>query len=103
MNPTAPPGSGYVFAIADGSGFYIPGALHVERDDELFLFADDEDAAHAAELAGFPLVHGMEDVPDGVYLDTEENRKAILRGLQQYPEYKNVCAAEPEMTDHFTL
>ena len=45
----------------------------------------------------------MEDVPDGVYLDTEENRKAILRGLQQYPEYKNVCAAEPEMTDHFTL
>ena len=55
MNPTAPPGSGYVFAIADGSGFYIPGALHVERDDELFLFADDEEHPNAADLEGFPL------------------------------------------------
>ena len=40
--PVAPAGSGYVFAAADGSEFYIPGALHVERDDELFLFASDE-------------------------------------------------------------
>jgi len=103
VNLTAPPGSGYVFAVADGSDFYIPGALHVERDDTLFLFADDEEAAKAAELAGFPLIHEMEDVPDGVYLDTEENRAAILRGLRQYPEYKNARAAEPEMTADFTL
>lgn len=87
---TAPAGSGYIFAIADGSEFYIPGALHVERDDELFLYADDEEAALAAERDGFPLIRGMEDVPDGVYLDTEENRAAILLGLQAYPEYRTV-------------
>ena len=85
---TAPAGSGYVFAVADGSEFYIPGALHVERDDELFLFADDEEAALAAERDGFPLIRGMEDVPDGVYLDTEENRAAILLGLREHPEYR---------------
>ena len=85
---TAPAGSGYVFAIADGSEFYIPGVLHVERDDELFLFADDEEAALAAERDGFPLIRGMEDVPDGVYLDTEENRTAILLGLREHPEYR---------------
>ena len=86
----APAGSGYVFAVADGSEFYIPGAFHVERDDELFLFDDDQEAALAAERDGFPLVRGMEDVPDGVYLDTEENRAAILLGLQKYPEYRTV-------------
>ena len=85
---TAPAGSGYVFAVADGSEFYIPGALHVERDDELFLFADDEEAAVAAERDGFQLIRGMEDVPDGVYLDTEENRAAILLGLREHPEYR---------------
>ena len=58
----APPGCGYVFAIADGSDFYIPNALHVERDDELFLFADDEDAAQAAEAAGVPLIRDRKSV-----------------------------------------
>ena len=87
---TAPAGSGYVFAIADSSEFYIPGALHVERDDELLLFDDDEEAALAAERDGFPLIRGMDDVPDGVYLDTEENRVAILLGLREHPEYRTV-------------
>ena len=96
--PVAPAGSGYVFAIADGSEFYIPDALHVERDDELFLFADDEEAALAAERDGFPLIHGMEDVPDGVYLDTAENRAVILRGLEEFPEYRKVShSQQPEM------
>ena len=61
---------GYVFAIADGSEFYIPDAVHIERDDELFLFADDEQAAQAAERDGVRLIYGMEHVPDGVYVDT---------------------------------
>ena len=87
----APAGSGYVFAIADSSEFYIPGALHVERDDELLMFDDDEKAALAAERDGFPLICGMDDVPDGVYLDTKENRAAIILGLQKYPEYRTVA------------
>ena len=89
--PVAPAGSGYVFAVADGSEFYIPGALHVERDDGLFLFDDDQETALAAERDGFPLIRGMDGVPDGVYLDTEENRAAILLGLQKYPEYRTVA------------
>ena len=98
--PVAPAGSGYVFAITDYSEFYIPGALHVERDDALFRFPDDETAALAAERDGFSLIHGMEDVPDGVYLDTEENRAVILHGLEEFPEYRNVAhtmSQQPEM------
>lgn len=98
--PVAPAGSGYVFAITDYSEFYIPNALHVERDDALFRFPDDDAAAQAAERDGFPLIRGMEDVPDGVYLDTEENRAVILRGLEEYPQYRNVAHSQgqqPEM------
>lgn len=73
--------SGYVIAIADGSEFYIPNALHVERDDELWIYKDDEEAARAAEREGVKLIFGMEHVPDGVYLDTPENRTVILREL----------------------
>ena len=75
-------GKGYVIAIAEGSEFYIPKALHVERDDALFLYADDEEAARAAEKDGINLIYGMDGIPDGVYLDTPENRAAILRELE---------------------
>lgn len=101
----AKPQKGYVFAIAEDSSFYIPNALHVERDDELFLFADDEAAAKAAERDGVQLIHGMEDVPDGIYLDTPENRAAILDSLEKYPEYRSAAMADkqaPEMGLHFT-
>ncbi len=81
---------GYVFAIAVGSEFYIPDAVHIERDDELFLFADDEQAAQAAERDGVRLIYGMEHVPDGVYVDTPENREVIQKNLEAYPEYKKV-------------
>ena len=84
---------GYVFAIADGSEFYIPDAVHIERDDELFLFADDEQAAQAAERDGVRLIYGMEHVPDGVYVDTPENREVIQKNLEAYPEYKKVVNA----------
>ncbi len=86
-------GKGYVFAIADGSAFYIPDAVHIERDDELFLFADDEQAAQAAERDGVRLIYGMEHVPDGVYVDTPENREVIQKNLETYPEYKKVADA----------
>ena len=86
-------GKGYVFAIADGSEFYIPDAVHIERDDELFLFADDEQAAQAAERDGVHLIYGMEHVPDGVYVDTPENREVIQKNLEAYPEYKKVADA----------
>lgn len=89
---------GYILALADGSDFYIPNALHVERDDELMLYENDTAAAEAAELDGVKLIYGMEHIPDGVYLDTPENRIAIADGLAQYPQYKDapVCGQAPE-------
>ena len=40
----------------------------------------------------------MEYVSDGVYLDTAENRAAILRGLEEFPEYRKVShSQQPEM------
>ena len=97
---------GYVLALADNSEFYIPNALHVERNDELFLYEDDEEATRAAERDGVRLIYGMDDVPDGVYVDTPENRAAIQEGLEKYPEYRTVAAAEnsqtPEMGFHCT-
>lgn len=84
-------GKGYVFAVAEFSGFYIPDALHVERDDDLMIYETDDAAAKAAEQDGIKLIYGMEHIPDGVYLDTPENRAAIACGLEQHPEYKDVA------------
>ena len=93
------PRKGYVFTLSEDSSFYIPNALHVERDDELFLFPDDETAAKAAERDGVQLIYGMEDVPDGVYLDTPENRTTILDSLEQHPEYRSAAAADRQAPD----
>lgn len=81
---------GYVIAISDDSDFYIPNALHIERNDSSipWLYADDAEAAIAAEHDGINLIHGMEHVPDGVYIDTPENRNIIVTALEQFPQYR---------------
>jgi len=81
-------GKGYVIAVCDDSEFYIPDAEHIERDDSLMLFNSDKEAAIAAEKDGVRLIQGMPGVPDGVYIDSEENRKHIEAMLKRYPEYK---------------
>jgi hypothetical protein len=80
----------YLIAIADNSTFYIPEALHIERNDELWLVEDDEEAAIKAEEDGVKLIYNMDGVPDQVYIDTEENRRSISEMLIKYPEYYNV-------------
>lgn len=82
---------GYAIALADGSQFYIPGAEHIERVDELGIYDDDKKASRAAERDGIKLIYGMEGVPDGVYVDTPENRKVIQEGLAKWPEYRKVA------------
>ena len=73
----------YVITTASGSEFYLDGAVHIERNDMLYGTVamseefDDEDAAKAAERDGIRLIRGMKNVPDGVYLDTAENRVLI--------------------------
>lgn len=78
---------GYVIAICGYGDGYIPDALHIQRDDELWLFEDDKKAAEAAEQDGIPLIYGMDGVEDGIYLDTAENRATIRQALDSYPEY----------------
>lgn len=78
----------WLFAYANESEFYIPNALHIERNDDLMLVEGDEQASKEAEKAGISLIYGLEGVPDGVYVDTEENRAIITKMLIIYPEYK---------------
>ena len=71
---------------------YIPGALHVERDDSAvpWQFPYDKDAARAAEQDGIKLVYGIPHVEDGIYVDTPENRKV----LEEYSQmWENILAA----------
>ena len=94
-------GKGYVLAIADGSRFYIPNALHVERDVERFrAWRARRAAAKAAEQDGVRLIHGMDGVPDGVYLDTPENREIIHAALEKFPEYRFPPPAEKPALDN---
>ncbi len=81
-------GKSYVIAISTDSRFYIPNAYHIERNDELMLVKTDEEACRKAEKDGLKLIYGLEGVPDGVYIDTEENRKIIKNMLEIYPEYR---------------
>ena len=71
---------GYVIACAVGSGVYVDGVEHIERDDSCipWVFEDDEEAARAAEADGIKLIYGMQGVPDGVYVDSVENRQKLL-------------------------
>ena len=85
----------WLFCYATGSYFYIHNALHVARNEEFMSSMgnytyDDNDACHQAEQDGVPFIYGMKHVPDGVYVDTEENRQIIRRMLEEYPFYKNV-------------
>ena len=79
---------GYGIHEACGSEFYIPGALHIEKIDDMGVFKDDDEACKQAELDGIELIYNMEGVPDGVYLDTIENRSIIVKALEKQPEYK---------------
>ena len=47
------------------------------------------EAAKAAEQDGVRLIYGMDGIPDGIYIDTPENRELIRKGLGLYPDYRN--------------
>jgi hypothetical protein len=82
---------GYAIFTADGSEFYIPDAEHIEKIDELNMFESDEEASAQAEKDGVQLIRGMDGVPDGVYVDTIENREIISDALLKWPEYKEMA------------
>ena len=69
---------GYVLAVCDDlNDPYICGALHVERDDSVWIYETDEEAARAAERDGVKLLYGIPYVENGVYLDTPANRRLL--------------------------
>ena len=55
-----------------------------EQVDKIFF-----EAAKAAEQDGVRLIYGMDGIPDGIYIDTPENRELIRKGLGLYPDYRN--------------
>lgn len=72
-------GKGYFISTADNSDFYIENAWHVQRDDVMDKYPDDTAATEAAKKDGVTFITGIRGIPDGVYLDTEENRNYLER------------------------
>lgn len=70
-------GSSWIFAYTDDSEFYIPNALHVERNDELMLVENDVQACEEAQKDGVPFIDDMLYISNKTYVDTEENRNII--------------------------
>ena len=101
-----PPKGWLIGTTDDSDGFYIPNAAHIQRDDSLFIYPDDDAAARAAEKDGVRLIYGMPFVPDGVYLDTPENRDIIAAHFEQHrlslpAEVELVQALGDRLDDNF--
>lgn len=60
--------------------------MHIEKNDELDLVEDEEQASLDAKADGIPLIVGFNGIDDNVYVETEENREIIQRVLEERPE-----------------
>ena len=74
---------GYMIVASDDGRTTIPGAEYVSVFRGLVgtEFADESMATVFAEQDGVKLIFGLPLVPDGLYLDTEKNRKIIEKYL----------------------
>jgi hypothetical protein len=79
--------TGYLIIYAENSEYYIPNALHIQKNDDKNIFEDDYKAALQAKKDGIPLICNMRGIEDNVYIDTLENREIIEKALKDYPEY----------------
>jgi hypothetical protein len=66
----------------------IPEAYYIKRDTSVCLYDNDAAAVAAARHDGVCLIYGMDNVPDGIYLDTPQNRQHIITMLLEFPRYK---------------
>ena len=74
---------GYMIVASDDGRTTIPGAEYVSVFRGLVgtEFADESMATVFAEQDGVKLIFGLPLVPDGLYLDTEKNRKILEKYL----------------------
>lgn len=74
---------GYMIIASDDGQTTIPGAEYVSVFRGLVgtEFADESMATVFAEQDGVKLIFGLPLVPDGLYLDTEKNRKILEKYL----------------------
>ena len=88
---------GYVITYEEKnrSGEYIPEAFYLKRNTALknCPYETDDEVAHAAHNDGIRLIYDMDGIPDGVYLDTPQNRTHILAALIASPQYKTLKKA----------
>ena len=86
-----PKEKGYVISVCpDYNSSYIPGAYHIERNDSLipWVYKTDKEAARNAEKDGIRLIYKMERVKDGIYIDTDENRKILTSFLENNNDWE---------------
>lgn len=82
----------YAVAICDSAPDCIPNAEHIERIDELVSKLgkldeiDDFVAAQMAKADGIKLIDDIEGIYKDFYVDTEDNRKIILKYMEEHPE-----------------
>ena len=88
---------GYEITCDTNEQFHIPHALYVcvFRDLVGTEFADESYATKLAERDGVKLIFGMPQVPDGLYLDTEQNREII----QKYLAHKTPTTGRSDSID----
>lgn len=73
----------------------LPGTLVVERIDALMMYDDDFYASRQAELDGsFSFINDIPDLEKGLYIDSPENRKAVLDALATHPEFRLSAVAK---------
>lgn len=68
---------------------YIPLASRIITDHTSIFVRTDAAACKKAKKNGVKLIYGMGNVPDGIYIDSLENRKTIEEQLKKNPQYKH--------------
>ena len=78
----------WVIATTNSAWDIIPEAEHIERNCKASLpdDYDDFDAAKTASKAGVKLIHDIEGIYKGFYVDTPENRTIIADYMAKHPD-----------------
>ena len=68
---------GYAEFDNNDTTYYIPGALHIAKIDEMNMFDDDVSACKQAKKDGVKFINDIRGIRNNMYIDTVENREII--------------------------